>query len=115
MAAVKGTLSRIKLQIGMHHVMRLLELLTECQERDVMVTVLGMAVCKRVVELSFLQVCDILRDHTGNAAFHVKYMGTLAVRMYRQTHSARKGMHARVSLAENAAWDPCGLLPGSAG
>ncbi len=63
-AVVKKTLSRIMFTIGVHHVKRLLELvgLTECQERDVLVTVLGTVVCMRVVELYFLQVCDILWD-----------------------------------------------------
>ena len=45
-AAVKGTPSRIMFPIGVHHIKRLLELvgLTECQERDVLVTVLGTVV-----------------------------------------------------------------------
>jgi hypothetical protein len=105
-AAVKGTPSRIMFSIGVHHVKRLLELvgLTECQERDVLVTVLGTVVCMRVAELSFLQVCDILWDH--DAAYHVMYLGTLAVHIYRRKQdTARKGMYARVGMAANAAWD----------
>ena len=58
----------------------------------------------RVVELSFLQVCDILWDH--DAAYHVMYLGTLAVHIYRRKQdTARKGMYALVGLAANAAWD----------
>ena len=105
-AAVKGTPSRIMFPIGVHHIKRLLELvgLTECQERDVLVTVLGTVVCMRVVELTFLQVCDILWDL--DAAFHIMYLGTLAVHIYRRKQdTARKGLYARVGLAANAAWD----------
>lgn len=105
-AAVKGTPSRIMFPIGTHHVKRLLELvgLTECQERDVLVCVLGTVLCMRVVELSFLQVCDMLWDH--DAAFHAMYLGTLAVHIYRRKQdTARKGMYCRVGLASNAEWD----------
>ena len=107
-AAVKGTPSRIMFPIGVHHIKRLLELvgLTECQERDVLVTVLGTVVCMRVVdsELTFLRVCDILWDL--DAAFHIMYLGTLAVHIYRRKQdTARKGLYARVGLAANAAWD----------
>ena len=94
--------------IGVHHIKRLLELvgLTECQERDVLVTVLGTVVCMRVVdsELTFLRVCDILWEL--DAAFHIMYLGTLAVHIYRRKQdTARKGLYARVGLAANAAWD----------
>ena len=69
-----------------------------------LVTVLGTVVCMRVVELTFLQVCDILWDL--DAAFHIMYLGTLAVHIYRRKQdTARKGLYARVGLAANAAWD----------
>ena len=92
--------------MGVHHIKRLLGLvgLTTCRERDVLVTMLGTVVCMRVVELAYLQVCDILWDL--DAAFHVMYLGTLAVHIYRRKQdTARKGMYASVGLAANAAWD----------
>ena len=75
--------------IGVHHIKRLLELvgLTTCQERDVLVTMLGTVMCMRVVELAYLQVCDILWDL--DAAFHVMYLGTLAVHIYIYTGVSR--------------------------
>ncbi len=64
-AVVKVTPSRIVFPIGVHHVKRFPELvgLTECQERNVLVTVLGKVEYMHVVALSFLQVCDILWDY----------------------------------------------------
>jgi hypothetical protein len=48
-AAVKETQSKLFFSIGLHHLRRILELvgLTVCQERDVLVCILGQVVCLR--------------------------------------------------------------------
>jgi NADH:ubiquinone oxidoreductase subunit K len=121
-AAVKGTLSKLIFSIGLHHLRRLLELvgLTMCQERNVLVFILGTAVCLQAVAVAFCKICDFVRDH--DAAFHKMYVGTVVVHVFRRKQeTARKGLYASVKLASwlhgmssrvsGVAWRRVSLLP----
>ena len=83
-ALVKGTPSKLFFPTGIHHIRSILELvyLTACQERNILVCVLGVVLVCRVIELAELQICDMLWDH--DADYHIIFLGTLAVHISKQ-------------------------------
>ena len=104
--AVRRAPSRICFPIGPHHVKQLLDLvgLTRAQLRDVLMCVTGVVLSCRVVELVFLQICDFLWDRDG--AYHPRYLGTAAVRIYRRKQdTSGTGHYPRLGVATHDEWD----------
>ncbi len=92
--------------ISIHHLRRLLDLigLTECQERDLLVCLTGMALCCRVIEVSESQICDMLWEL--DSAYDVAYVGTLAVHIYqRKQDTERKGLYPQIGITSRTEWD----------
>ena len=62
-----------------------------------------MALSCRVVEVAFLQICDFLWDM--DAVFHVQYVGTTAVRIYRRKQDTKRTGHYPRVRSARAKWD----------
>jgi hypothetical protein len=96
-ASIKGTPGSILFPIGTHHLKALFEKvgLSRTEERSVLVLGTGTTGCSRPVEVSNMQVCDLLWGH--DAAFHVDLAGGLAIRIYkRKQDTGRYGLYVRV-------------------
>ena len=105
-AAVKGMPSRIVFPIGAHHLQRMLELigLTDREAQNVLITCMGTVLNCRVVELTFIQICDLLWEL--DRAYHERYAGTTAVHIYRRKQdTGRRGLQPRIGVASKAEWD----------
>ena len=69
-----------------------------------MVCATGMALCCRVVEVTDLQICDMLWEL--DADYDASYAGTSAVHIYRlKQDTERKGLYPWIGIASRAEWD----------
>ena len=104
-ASITGTPGQIQFPIGTHHIQQWFELvgLSTAELRSVLATVLGTAACSRPVEVSNMQLCDLLWGHDG--AFHLLLAGGLAVRIYkRKQDTGRFGLYVRIPDSPLLAW-----------
>ena len=104
--AVRRTPSKLNFPVGVHHLKQLLSLqgLKPAQHRDVLICATGTLLSCRVVEVSMLQICDFMWDMDG--AYHIMYIGTAAVRIYRRKQDTGGAGHCpRLGIAETAEWD----------
>ena len=104
-ASITGTPGQIQFPIGTHHIQQWFELvgLSTGELRAVLSTVLGTTACSRPVEVSNMQLCDLLWGHDG--AFHVMLAGGLAIRIYkRKQDTGRFGLYVRIPDSPLVAW-----------